>query len=133
MKRRGFTLVEMLVVLAVAGILAGITLPASMSYLQKARRSDAVSALTRLQFAQERFHALHGLYTTDPRQLASSLRSESGYYDLQLQQVEGDRFTAVAVARLDGPQAGDLPCLQITLQVNQGQAEHGPNAACWNR
>lgn len=131
--RRGFTLVEVLVVLAVAGILAAITLPASLSYLQKARRSDAVAALTRLQFAQERFHALHGLYAADQRQLAGSVRSDSGYYDLQLQQVEGDRFTAVATVRADGAQAGDLACQQITLQVSLGLAEHGPTPGCWNR
>lgn len=133
MKRRGFTLVEVLVVLAVAGILAGITLPASLSYLQKSRRSDAISALTRLQFAQERFHALHGLYAADLRQLAMPPRSDSGYYELQLQQVEGERFTAVAVARVDGPQAGDLACQQITLAVVQGAPEPGPTANCWNR
>lgn len=132
---RGFTLVEVVVVLAAVAILAGIAWPASASYLSKARRADAIASLTRLQFAQERFHALHGLYAADLRQLsgASSPRSDEGHYEIRLVDVQPHRYTALAVALPGGPQARDTDCGEILVQVHAGTAEHGPQAACWNR
>lgn len=132
---RGFTLVEMLVVLAAVAILAGIAWPASASYLNKARRADAIASLTRVQFAQERFYALHGLYAAELRQLsgAASPRSDEGHYEIRLVDVQPHRYTALAVALAGSPQARDSACGEISVQVNAGAAEHGPQAACWNR
>ena len=49
----GFTLVELAVVCAIAGVLAAVALPSYQSHLLRAGRADAVDALTRLQMAQD--------------------------------------------------------------------------------
>ena len=135
MRTPGFTLVEIAVVLAVATVLIALTVPPALSYLHKSRRSDAVAALTRIQLAQEQFRAHHGVYSINASALvgASAPRSEGGYYDISLVQVQADRYQAMAVARADAAQATDRECLQLTLSVDQGLAEFGPSARCWNR
>lgn len=135
MRARGFTLVEIAVVLVVATVLVVLSVPSALSSLQKSRRSDAVAALTRTQLAQEQFRAHHGVYSINASALvgASASRSEAGYYDIRLVQVQADRYLATAVARADAAQAADRECLQLTLSVDQGLAEFGPAARCWNR
>ena len=135
MRSGGFTLVEVAVVLAVAALLLTLTLPSSMGPLLKARRSDAVSALMRVQLAQEQFRAHHGIYSANRQALigASFTRSESGWYDITLVQVQPDRYQASAVPRADSPQANDRECPRLTLVVSDGRAEFGPTLRCWNR
>jgi type IV pilus assembly protein PilE len=131
----GFTLVEIAVVLTVAALLLTLAVPRGIDMLSKARRADAVAALTRVQVAQESYRAHHGVYAADRRALgaAAMARSESGHYDIVLQDVMPQSYRAEAHARADGPQSRDASCLQLTLQVDDGQARAGPSPACWNR
>jgi len=129
----GFTLIEVLTVCAVAGVLAGVALPSYQGQLQRSRRADAVAALTRLQFAQERVHAATGLYSDDLRVLHSSVTSSEGMYALAVELTGADAWRATATARADSAQAGDRTCAQLSVEVVQGFTRFGPNAACWNR
>lgn len=131
--RRGFSLVEVLIAMAVAVVLMGVTLPSFADHWRQARRSDAVVALTKLQVAQEQYRAHHGTYAADLAALKSAPHSEGGYYELRLQEVQPHRYTALATARADGPQAADTACTSLTLAVNDGMAESGPHARCWNQ
>jgi type IV pilus assembly protein PilE len=130
----GFTLVELCVVLAVAGLLAAAAWPSYQSQLQRARRADAVTALLRVQAAQESYRAHHGLYAAQLQALvgASASRSREGWYDLQLDG-SGDRYEARAVARADDAAAGDRACATLRLRVYEGIADFAPSARCWNR
>ena len=56
MKRvRGFTLIEMMIVVAVIAVLASIALPSYNSYLRKGRRADAQAALTDIASRQQQY------------------------------------------------------------------------------
>lgn len=133
--RNGFTLVEITVVLAVAGLLAATSWPSLQSQLTRARRADATAALQRLEIAQARHHAHHGLYTDDPRALgaAAGPRSPEGLYTIALAVGPGETYPAGARATADGPQARDSDCAEITLRVERGFAQRGPTSACWTR
>lgn len=61
-RQTGFTLAEILVVLAIVGILAAIAYPGYTSYLVKARRAEAQLALLTIMQQQENFHANHNTY-----------------------------------------------------------------------
>lgn len=61
-RQAGFTLVELLIVMAIAGILAAIAYPGYTSYLVKARRAEAQLALLTVMQQQEHFHSNHNTY-----------------------------------------------------------------------
>jgi type IV pilus assembly protein PilE len=54
-RARGFTLLELMIVVVIIAILAAIALPAYTKYVQRTRRSDAQSALMNAQQAEEKF------------------------------------------------------------------------------
>jgi type IV pilus assembly protein PilE len=58
----GFTLIELMVVVAILGILLTIATPAYNEYVKKARRSDAKSALMSASQAMERFYTENASY-----------------------------------------------------------------------
>ncbi len=135
-RARGLTLVELLLVLAAAGVLAAVAWPSWQQQLVKSRRADATAALQGLQAAQAGYHAAHGMYAPDLRSLggaAAAGSSPQGLYRLALQVGPGELYVATAHPRPDGPQAGDAACATITLRVELGFAERGPSADCWRR
>jgi type IV pilus assembly protein PilE len=62
MRRRGFSLIELLVVLVMLGILAALAMPAYQQHVIRTRRSEAHSALLKLMMQQERFHTQNNTY-----------------------------------------------------------------------
>jgi len=63
--REGITLIELLIVVVIIGILAAIAIPSYSSYMQRARRSDAKTALEQVRAAQEMWRAEKGCYAQD--------------------------------------------------------------------
>ena len=59
----GFTLIEMMIVVAIIGIISAIAIPSYTSYLKKARRADAKVSLTKMADAQERWYLQKSTYT----------------------------------------------------------------------
>lgn len=129
--RRGFTLVELLVVLALATLLAATAVPAWQQQSLRAARTDAVAALLRVQAQQERHRQQIGWYASSLSALGSAPTSTQGRYRLEVRPRHADAYVAIAEAL--GPQAGDRECATLTLEVAHGFARPGPSARCWNR
>lgn len=129
---RGFTIVEMMIVVAVLAVLAVVTLPAVKGYTLRAGRIDAVDALTRIQSRQEQYRARHGMYATELSALrGTSAVSNRGLYAVSIERREPEAFVATATAM--GHQADDSDCPALTLRVQQGFPTEGPAPACWRR
>ena len=130
----GFTLVELCIVLTVAGLLLTVAWPSYRTQLLRGQRADAVAALQRVQLAQESHRAFHGLYAAqlDALRGAAAPRSSEGRYDIALHG-GGVHYEAVATARGDTLAAADTTCAELRLRVHDGLAEYAPSARCWNR
>ncbi|HVR80738.1 MAG TPA: type IV pilin protein [Luteimonas sp.] len=61
---KGFTLIELMVVIAIVGIIAAIAIPSYTEQVRKGRRADAVRAIGELQLRQERWRAENPAYAT---------------------------------------------------------------------
>ncbi|MDR3481186.1 MAG: type IV pilin protein [Burkholderiaceae bacterium] len=66
---RGFTLIELMVVVAIIAILAAIAIPSYTSSVQKSRRSAAKTALLDLATREEKFYSLNNAYSSTPSDL----------------------------------------------------------------
>ena len=132
---RGFSLVELCVVMGIATLIVSLVWPSQQQQLQRARRIDAIAALNRLQMAQEAYRARHGIYSAQLAGLsgAGSVRSADGWYELALRDAAGETVTLAARALPDRAQHADQGCREITLRLNQGLADAGPSSRCWNQ
>jgi type IV pilus assembly protein PilE len=124
---RGFTLVELMLVVAVASILSGVAYPSFMGQLQKIRRADALVAVMQLQAAQERWRANNTSYGT-LAQIAVGSASSAGHYVLQVTAQSDDGYELLATAQ--GVQANDVPCRLLRLRAEGGNLTQssGPDA-----
>jgi type IV pilus assembly protein PilE len=64
-RTRGFSLIELIVVIAIAAVLLRIAIPSYLTYVEKARRPEAKTALLDLAAREERFYTQNNYYTAD--------------------------------------------------------------------
>lgn len=132
-RSRGLTLVETMVAVAVAGVLASVAVPSYRSAQLRGQRVDATNSLQKLQRDQESYRERHGGYADKLALLPAfaSGRSLQGRYRLVLLgSADGLAYTATAIA--DGAQAADTECAEVTLRIDGALSFQGPDARCWH-
>lgn len=133
----GFTLIELMCTVAVAGILSSIAYPSYQSVVQRTRRADAHVALLQLQMAQERYRADHPSYGS-LADLHGAASSPQRHYTLAVVSSSAEGFELRASAQ--GAQTGDTACRHLSLRVaghnvirTSGSDTQFANAAAANR
>ena len=122
----GFTLMEILIAVAIVGILAAVAYPAYQDQVAKTRRSDAKIALTQAASAQERFFTQNNSYTANTADVGGATSPE-GYYAISIPVQTTTTFTLTATAI--GAQAGDANC--ASFSITHTGAKTATNTDCW--
>ncbi len=137
----GFTLIESLVVVGIAGVLSSMAYPSLEGHLLRARRIDGVATLLQAQLAQERLRANRAAFGS-LAEIGMRATSAAGHYALA---ANGDTEGYELVATALGAQARDAACRSLRLRSAGAGIEYasGPDAAssnaaaanrrCWNR
>ncbi len=132
---RGFTLIELMIVLVVGAIVIGIAYPSYQNQMHKNRRADAHATLLEISMREQRYRTDNDTYTTDLTQLgyaASPATSPGGFYQLQVSAGPGGITEAFLVtATPKEAQAGDSACSSITLSSAGVQSSNAGIGECW--
>jgi len=133
-RQRGSTLIDVCAACVMGSVTMALALPSYQSYLERTRRGDAVSALQRVQQAQQSYIAKHGQYALRANQLGEDIPeiSDRGLYRIAMFSDGPYNFEARATALPDREQAKDPGCAQLTLRVTHGVVAYEPSARCWN-
>jgi type IV pilus assembly protein PilE len=127
----GFSLVELMVVVAIAAIIASIAYPAYQGQMQKTRRADAKAALMDAAAKMERHYTQFGNYSGT---VAISATSSEGYYSITatVTGASSQTFTITADAPAGTAQDGD-DCGDYVIDQAQQKTVSGTLAAniCW--
>lgn len=131
----GFTLIELVVTVAIVGILAAVAYPSYANAVRKARREDAMAALLELQLVQEKWRANNPSYTSLLTNLgysvASNGTSRDGYYTINVTAASATAFTATASPKSGTAQASDS--CSFTLTHNGPDISDATKKACWGK
>lgn len=140
---KGFTLIELMIAMAVMAIMAAIAIPSYQGYIQKVRRSDAVTLLMEAAGRQEKFYYRNNSYTTSLTTLYSDLKEEDrgkspeDYYQLSISDDPADNiqrtYTLTATPVATEAQAKDTKCTTFTLTSRgvKGMTGSGTVDECW--
>ncbi|EHR41738.1 type IV pilin protein [Alishewanella jeotgali] len=130
---RGFSLLEMLVVLAILGILIQLSYPSYQQFVLRSYRAEAVTTLLELANRQEQRLLDTGRYSDQLADLGvSSADTSSGRYRIQLV-IDSDGTAFQIILTAQGAQQHDSACQQFSIN-HLGQRNHGVSAAlsCWD-
>ena len=134
----GFTLIELMITVAIIGILASIAYPSYTQYVQRANRAEARAVLLEAAQFMERNYTLANRYDQDsagnalnlPATLSQSPKQGTAKYNVGFAAQAAQTYTLQAVPT--GTMTGDT-CGTYTLTNAGMQGSGGTQAECWGK
>ncbi len=139
-KHSGFTLIELMIVVAVVAILASIAFPAYSSFVRQSNRTDATKTMQLAAQSMERCYSRRFTYVGcnvngTVMSNGSTMQTPNLFYTVTFTIPDAQDYTLSAVP-VQAPQTGDGACAQFTMSSTGAQGaldNHGNNntRTCW--
>lgn len=137
----GYSLIELMIAVAIVGILAAVVYPSYTDGVNRGRRAEAMTELARIAMLQEQYYADHRTYATDMTDLGLSADpyvTENGYYSIDTAAVTAITSDFIITATAAGLQASaDSECTSFTWNyLGQKTAKKGSldnTNECWEK
>ncbi|MHA7600375.1 type IV pilin protein [Alicycliphilus sp. T452] len=133
---RGFTLIEMMIVVAVVGILSAIAYPSYTEYVRRGHRADARAGLLQAQQWLERAATATGVYpTTLPAALTWSADTSKRYTIGFKGAATTSAYTLIATRKgaQTGDKCGDYTLMNTGTRGNDNLGTGTTTADCWGK
>lgn len=141
---RGFTLLELMIVVAVVAILAMIAYPMYTEQVRKGRRSEAKQAVTAAALGEEKWRVNNATYSSTLSEVGITSPTPNGYYTIAITfpasgncpggQAKGNPNSYIITASKAGDQTADTKCATMVLTSDCGTVSKtstpGGNT-CW--
>lgn len=131
----GFTLVELMIVIVIVGILAGVAYPGYQDYVERSRRTDAKSLVLLTGQRLERCYANNATYDGC---VSGTLDSTEGYYQASVttQSSAPTLYTVTVVPIATEPQTNDSDCARFVLDQSGTRSafdadDKDTTGTCW--
>ncbi len=138
--QHGVTLMELMIVVAIVGILAGVAFPAYKAYVDRAKRSEGKAFLMEIAARQERYYFDNNSYAADPEDLGygnATAKSDEGHYTLDDPIAVGatGAITTSYVLKIKtvSPWKDDTCGNFLTLDSKGAQDSDTHNVICWSK
>lgn len=129
----GFTLIEVMIVVAILGVLAAFAYPAYTEHVARGRRAGAQAGLMETAQWLQRYYAARNTYKDADSKLPDSYKSlpkDGGSKTYSVELVVGDDERSYTLTAT--PEISDPKCGKLTLNdLGQKGSENGSVAACW--
>jgi len=132
-KETGFTLIELMIVVAVVAILAAVAYPSYQTQVRKGRMGQAQADMLELAQFMERCFASNNTYVGCNPPFAASPRTGTAYYGIRLETPNRTSFTLTATPGSAGGQDEQI-CGTLTLNQSGAKTFSGTGvtaAQCW--
>lgn len=138
MNGKGFTLIEVLIAVAIIAILAAVAYPQYSEYIRKTRRAEIAAALVEEAQKLERFHSRAGQYTdaTGPPAREHEVSAGNAFYSIAAERSER-MFVLVAMpiggTVMSGDKCGGFLLDNTGRRDNAGLSGDASVGGCWGR